>query len=64
MPKNKTHSSAKKRYTVTGSGKIMRTQAGKRHLLEHKSSRYTRRVSGEVALAPADVKRVKRMLGR
>jgi large subunit ribosomal protein L35 len=64
MPKNKTHSSAKKRFRVTGTGKIMRGQAGKRHLLEHKSSRYTRRVSGEVVLAPADVKRIKRMLGR
>ncbi len=39
MPKNKTHSGAKKRFKVTGSGKILRERAGKRHLLEHKSSR-------------------------
>ena len=39
MPKNKTHSGAKKRFRTTGSGKIMREQAGARHLLEHKSSR-------------------------
>lgn len=32
MPKNKTHSGAKKRFRVTGSGKIMREQANKRHL--------------------------------
>ncbi|HEV2636667.1 MAG TPA: 50S ribosomal protein L35 [Actinocrinis sp.] len=64
MPKNKTHSGAKKRFRLTGSGKVMRGQAGKRHLLEHKPSSYTRRVTGEVEMAPADVKRVKRMLGK
>jgi len=39
MPKMKTHSGAKKRFRVTGSGKIMHERAGKRHLLERKSSR-------------------------
>ncbi|HZP14547.1 MAG TPA: 50S ribosomal protein L35, partial [Nocardioides sp.] len=34
MPKNKTHSGAKKRFKVTGSGKILREKAGKRHNLE------------------------------
>ncbi len=63
MPKNKTHSGAKKRFRVTGSGKIMRERAGKRHLLEHKSSRRTRRLTGDVELSPADTKAVKRMLG-
>src|ERR1700722_542073 len=63
MPKNKTHSGAKKRFRLTGSGKVMRGQAGKRHLLEHKSSRYTRRVTGEAVLAPADVKKITRLLG-
>jgi large subunit ribosomal protein L35 len=62
MPKQKTHSGAKKRFKVTGSGKIMREQAGKRHLLEHKSSRLTRRLTGEVEVAPADVKKVKKLL--
>ena len=64
MPKNKTHSGTKKRFRLTGSGKVMRGQAGKRHLLEHKPSSYTRRVTGEVEMAPADVKRIKRMLGK
>ena len=45
MPKMKPHSGAKKRFRVTGSGKVMRERAGKRHLLEHKSSRRTRRLS-------------------
>jgi large subunit ribosomal protein L35 len=64
MPKNKTHSGAKKRFRITGSGKVMRGQTGKRHLLEHKPSTFTRRVTGEVRLAPADVKQVKRLLGK
>ena len=45
MPKNKTHSGAKKRFRVTGSGKLMREQTNKRHLLEVKSSRRKRRLS-------------------
>ncbi len=38
MPKNKTHSGASKRFKLTGSGKVLRERAGKRHLLEHKPS--------------------------
>ncbi|MDO5081722.1 50S ribosomal protein L35 [Buchananella hordeovulneris] len=64
MPKMKTHSGAKKRFRVTGSGKLMREQAGKRHLLEHKSSRRTRRLSMDQGVAPSDVKAVKRLLGK
>jgi len=47
MPKMKTHSGAKKTFRVTGSGKIMHERAGKRHLLERKSSRVTRRLSAD-----------------
>ena len=64
MPKNKTHSGAKKRFRTTGSGKIMREQAGARHLLEHKSSRKTRRLATDQVLETADVRRVKRLLGK
>ena len=63
MPKNKTHSGTKKRIRVTGSGKLMREQTNARHLLEHKSSRRTRRLAGDVDVAPADRKRLKRLLG-
>jgi len=42
MPKQKTHSGAKKRFTVTGSGKVMKQGAGMRHNLEKKSSKLTR----------------------
>ena len=64
MPKQKTHSGAKKRFKVTGTGKIMREKAGKRHLLEHKTSTQTRRLSGTTEVARADVKGVKKLLGR
>jgi large subunit ribosomal protein L35 len=63
MPKNKTHSGTKKRFRVTGTGKVMRERANKRHLLEGKSSRRTRRLSNDVVLAPGDAKRVKKLLG-
>ncbi len=63
MPKQKTHSGAKKRFKVTGSGKIMREQAGKRHLLEKKPSTLTRRLTGEVEVAPADRQKIKKLLG-
>ena len=64
MPKNKTHSGAKKRFRVTGSGKLMKEQANKRHLLEHKSSRRTRRLSVDQVLSPADSKNANKLLGR
>lgn len=63
MPKNKSHSGAGKRFKVTGTGKILREKAGKRHNLEKKPSKVTRRLSGTVELAKADVKRAKKMLG-
>ncbi len=64
MPKNKTHSGTKKRFKVTGSGKLMKEQANKRHLLEGKSSRRTRRLSVDQVLSPADAKKVNKLLGR
>jgi len=64
MPKMKTHSGTKKRIRVTGSGKLMRQRANRRHLLEYKSSRRTRRLAGDVELSKADTKKVKRLLGR
>ncbi|GAA3071580.1 hypothetical protein GCM10020000_65260 [Streptomyces olivoverticillatus] len=52
MPKNKTHSGASKRFKITGSGKVLRERASKRHLLEHKSSKLTRRLTGNAEMAP------------
>jgi large subunit ribosomal protein L35 len=64
MPKMKTHSGAAKRFRLTGSGKVMRLRANRQHMFEHKSSRLTRRLYGEVQLAKADVREIKRMLGK
>ena len=63
MPKNKTHSGTKKRIKVSGTGKLLREKAGKRHLLEKKSSEHTRRLAGQTTIAPQDDKRVRKMLG-
>ena len=64
MPKAKTHSGASKRFRVTGTGKLMRRRANRNHLLEHKSSKRTRRLFNEVALTPSDHSRIKKLLGR
>lgn len=63
MPKNKTHSGAKKRFKLTGSGKVTHERTNKRHLLEGKSSRRTRRLDGVSELAAGDTKTAKRLLG-
>ncbi|HEU5128491.1 MAG TPA: 50S ribosomal protein L35 [Glycomyces sp.] len=64
MPKMKTHSGTKKRFKVSGSGKLMRRKAGKNHLLEHKSSKLKRGKDGRTEVAKADQKQVKKLLGR
>ena len=64
MPKNKTHSGASKRFKVTGTGKILREQAGKRHNLEKKASKVTRRMTGTVVVSENDTPRAKKLLGR
>jgi large subunit ribosomal protein L35 len=64
MPKNKTHRGAAKRVKISATGKLLRQRAGKRHLLEKKSSRLTRRLDGVVEVARQDIKRVRKLLGR
>lgn len=64
MPKQKTHSGSKKRFKITGSGKIKKQQAGMRHNLEHKSSRVTRRLNQDQIVSGNDLKTVKKLLGR
>ncbi len=63
MPKMKTHSGAKKRYKITGTGKIMRRQVNRNHILEKKPSTRTRRLAGEVEITGGDRNRVRRQLG-
>ena len=64
MPKQKTHSGAKKRFRITGSGKVVKQGAGMGHHLEVKSSRLKRRLNRDVQLPPQDAKVVKRLLGK
>lgn len=63
-PKNKTHSGSKKRFRVTGSGKIMRERAGRRHLLEHKAPSRKGRLKRDVQISKADRKEVRALLGK
>ena len=62
MPKMKSHKGAKKRFKVTGSGKVMRRSKNLNHFLEKKSSRRKRRLSGETVVSPADAPRIKKLL--
>ncbi|MQA24399.1 MAG: 50S ribosomal protein L35 [Micromonosporaceae bacterium] len=64
MPKMKSHSGMGKRVKVTGKGKLVREQSSRRHYLEHKPTTRTRRLAGVVEYAKADLKRVRKLLGR
>ena len=62
MPKMKTNSGAKKRFTLTGSGKIKRKHAFKRHILTKKSNKQKRNLTQDGLVHPADVNNVKLLL--
>ena len=64
MPKQKTHSGSKKRFKVTGSGKIMKQQANLRHNFEGKPTKRTRRLSQDKVISGNDFRTVKKLLGR
>ena len=63
MPKMKTHKGTAKRFRKTGTGKLVRQQANRRHIMEKKPSKRTRRLDGRPDVAEADGPRVKRLLG-
>jgi large subunit ribosomal protein L35 len=63
MPKMKTHSGAKKRFRVTGSGKLMRQRARHVHKFQERTSTQARRLANDVSVAKSDVRKVKKMLG-
>ena len=63
MPKLKTKSGAKKRFKITGTGKITRRSANLNHILEKKSPKRKRRLEGDFVLAKGDAARVRRQLG-
>ncbi|MDQ6873900.1 MAG: 50S ribosomal protein L35 [Actinomycetota bacterium] len=64
MTKHKSHSGMTKRIRISGSGRLLRQRAGRRHLLEHKPSTLTRHLAGTVEVHPKDAKRVRRLLGK
>ncbi|MCL4116376.1 UNVERIFIED_CONTAM: hypothetical protein GTU68_026977 [Idotea baltica] len=63
MPKVKTHSSAKKRFKVTGSGKIKRFQARTSHMMRNKTKKAKLRLRDSTLVSPADEPRIKHLLG-
>jgi len=62
MPKLKTHKGAKKRFHVTGSGKVMRVKIGKSHLRRKKQTTTKGLYDETIELKRADVKRIKRLM--
>jgi large subunit ribosomal protein L35 len=60
--KMKTHSGAKKRFTRTGSGKLTRRKAGKRHILTSKTQDRKRRLSGTVLVDKTKTQALDRLL--
>ncbi|BCI61963.1 50S ribosomal protein L35 [Coprobacter secundus] len=62
MPKLKTNSGAKKRFALTGSGKIKRKHAFKSHILTKKTKKQKRNLTHFTVVSSADVKNVKELL--
>jgi large subunit ribosomal protein L35 len=63
MPKMKSHSGAKKRFKVTGTGKIKARHAFSSHILEKKSPKRKRSFRLDRDIAKADEQRVRHLLG-
>jgi large subunit ribosomal protein L35 len=62
MPKLKTKRSAAKRYKITGTGKIVGKHSGKSHFMRRKSAGRRRKLSQEIVLTSADIKKIKTLL--
>ena len=63
MPKMKTNSGSKKRFTLTGTGKVKRKHAYKSHILTKKTKKQKRNLTHIALVAKVDEKRVKALLG-
>ncbi len=59
MPKMKTKSSAKKRFKVTATGKVLSAQAGKRHGMIKRTKKFIRDARGTTTLSAPDARIVK-----
>ena len=62
MPKLKTHSGAKKRFNLTGSGKVKRAHAYKSHILTKKDTKRCRRLRSETHAEMTNVATLKKMI--
>jgi large subunit ribosomal protein L35 len=63
MPKMKTNSGSKKRFTLTGTGKIKRKHAFKSHILTKKTTKQKRNLTHMTLVDKTDVNNVKVLLG-
>ena len=64
MPKQRTHSGAKKRFKVTPTGKVLHRHQNKNHILEKKSSTRKRRLSRTGQVTGGDAAQITRLLRR
>ena len=55
---NKTRKAVAKRFKITASGKVLRSRAGRRHLLAHKSSKRRRDLGNAKVVDPTDAYRI------
>ncbi|MCL2097917.1 MAG: 50S ribosomal protein L35 [Bacteroidales bacterium] len=62
MPKMKTNSGAKKRFELTGSGKVKRKHAFKSHILTKKTTKRKRNLTYSALVDKSDEKRIKELL--
>lgn len=62
MPKMKTQSGAKKRFSLTGKGKVKRFHAFTSHMMRNKSKKAKLRLVKSTVASPVDEQRIKRML--
>ena len=62
MPKMKTKSSAKKRFKITATGKVKSAQAGKRHGMIKRTTKFIRDARGTTVLSDADARIVKKYM--
>jgi large subunit ribosomal protein L35 len=64
MPKMKSHSGARKRFKVTGTGKVRGRHSFTSHILEKKSAKRKRRLGRPAVISAHDTPRVKKLLGQ
>ena len=63
MPKMKSHKGARKRFKITGSGKVKRMRAFKSHILTKKTPKRKRRLrQGAIIQTPGETRNIKRLL--